>query len=118
MASEIRGAALKRGYDGDGDGRPDAQGVCGSTNATIQKDFGNACLTLKQNNDKVDTNATLANVGVGIAIVGGVFATAWLIAVPLVNRKREQSGTGTINIPTLRPYAGPNNGGFVLSGSF
>jgi hypothetical protein len=47
VAEEIRQAAIKRGYDGDGDGQPDAKGVCGSTNPTIQKDFANACARLK-----------------------------------------------------------------------
>jgi len=47
IAEEIRQAAIKRGYDGDGDGIPDAKGVCESTNATIQTDFAKACADLK-----------------------------------------------------------------------
>lgn len=106
VASEIRDAANKRGIS--------SVGVCSSSNAAIQKDFGGACATLKQNNDKVDTNATIANVSAGVMVVGGIFATAWLIAVPMVNRKRNKSA----ELPVITPYAGYGNGGFTLSGSF
>ena len=47
IEDEIRAAAIKRGYDGDGDGVPDAKGVCGSTNAAVQKDFASACERLR-----------------------------------------------------------------------
>ena len=127
VASSIRDAALKprlpnypNGYDGNGDGKPDAIGICTSTDPTIVKDFSTACQTLKQNNDKVDTNATLANVGVGFVIAGGLFSAAWLITVPIVNRNRDHSASsdGGFKMPTIKPYAGPNNGGLTLSGSF
>jgi len=94
-----------------------ATGICTSTAKDDVARFGAACQTLKQNNDKVDTNATIANVAIGVAVVGGIFATAWLVAVPVVNRKREHSA-GPIKNPVLTPYAGFNNGGFELSGSF
>jgi hypothetical protein len=94
-----------------------ATGICTSTIKDDVTRFGDACKTLKQNNDKVDTNATIANVSIGIAVVGAIFATAWLVAVPVVNRKREHSA-GLIKDPVLTPYAGFDNGGFNLSGSF
>jgi hypothetical protein len=106
VASEIRDAANKRGIS--------SVGVCTSTNVSIQKDFGGACNTLKTNNDKVNTNATIANVSVGVMVVGALFATSWLIAVPIVNRKRNK----TAELPVITPYAGYGNGGFTLSGSF
>lgn len=102
---------------------PNAPGICSSTDpATVQR-FGPACQTLRENNDKVDTNATIANVSLGVAIVGGIFAAAWLIAVPVVNRKRAresapQASTVTPKSPHVTPYAGYNNGGFVFSGEF
>lgn len=121
VAGEIRNAAIKRGYDGDGDGVPDAKGVCGSSDATIQRDFGNACTTLKQNNDKVDTNATIANVSVVVMIVGAATAAGWYLFAP---KRDEGSGTAKAtpkkspSTPILTPYAGYGSGGFVLSGSF
>ncbi len=106
VAQEIRDAANKRGIS--------SLGVCSSTNASIQKDFGGACSTLKQNNNKVDTNATIANVSGVVMGVGAAFAISWLIVVPIVNRKRNKSA----EIPLITPYAGYGNGGFTLSGSF
>jgi hypothetical protein len=106
VASEIRDAANKRGIS--------SVGVCSSTNASIQKDFGGACTTLKQNNDKVNTNATIVNVSGVVMGVGAAFAITWLIAVPIVNRKRNN----TAELPMITPYAGYGSGGFNLSGSF
>jgi hypothetical protein len=95
-----------------------SKGVCTSTDPSIQTRFNSACTTLKDNNDKVDTNATIANIGLGTFIVAGAFTAAWFIAVPIVNRNRERSGLGPIKVPTLRPYAGPGNGGLSLDGTF
>jgi hypothetical protein len=118
VAAEIRNAAIKRGYDGDHNGVPDAKGVCSDPTPTIRADFSSACTTLQQNNDKVNTNATIANVSVVTMIVGGAFAATWLIAVPIVNSKRSKSATGPSMVPVLVPYAGFGTGGFRLSGSF
>ena len=46
IEQEIRDGAIKRGYDGDGDGAPDAKGVCGSVNESIKKDFSAICADL------------------------------------------------------------------------
>lgn len=124
VADEIRDAAIRRGYDGDGDGTPDAKGVCGSSNPTIQRDFANACGTLRENNDKVDTNATIANVSVVVMVLGLATAAGWYLFAP----KRDDSAPSTasaakptpkrISVPLLAPYAGYGSGGFILSGSF
>jgi hypothetical protein len=94
-----------------------AKGICTSTAADDVTRFGPACTTLKQNNDKVDTNATIANVSGVIAGVAGVFAIAWLVTVPIVNRKRDHSA-GWIKNPVLTPYAGFGDGGLNLAGQF
>ena len=111
VTNSIRDAAAKRGVS--------SAGVCTSTNATIQKDFGAACQTLKQNNDKVDTNATIANVSLIVMGVGLVTAAGFYLFGP----KRDDEKTGSATpikpaSPVLTPYAGYGNGGFVLSGSF
>ncbi len=128
VAGEIRDAAIRRSYDGDGDGRPDAKGVCNDTSAAVVKDFGNACATLKENNDKVDTNATIANVSLVVMGVGLLTAAGWYLFAP--KREDQQSGAAGAKSdqarrdsvrptpPILVPYAGYGNGGFVLSGSF
>lgn len=92
-----------------------AQGICSSTNPADQR-FVAACQTLKDNNDKVDTNATIANVSLGFAIPATIFAVAWLVAVPIVNKKRNKADA--LPPPTFTPYAGPSNGGFTLTQSF
>ena len=90
-----------------------------STNAAIQKDFGSACTTLKQNNDKVDTNATIANVSL---VVMGVGARSRPSAGTSSRRSATISarptGASKPAAPVLTPYAGYGNGGFILSGSF
>ncbi len=116
VAGEIRTAAIKRGYDGDHNGIPDAKGICSDTNPQIVLDFSSACTTLQQNNDKVNTNATIANVSAVVLVVGGVFTATWLIAVPIINHKR--TGAASPMVPVLSPYAGVGGGGFTLSGQF
>jgi hypothetical protein len=49
-----------------------------------------------------------------VAVVSSVFAAAWLIAVPAVNRNRKHA----VNHPVLTPYAGVSGAGFELEGSF
>ena len=95
-----------------------SSGICTSPNVDDVNRFGAACQTLKKNNETVDTNARIANVAIGAAVVSGVFATAWLIAVPIVNRKRERAALGPVHNPTLTPYAGYESGGLQLSGTF
>ncbi len=92
-------------------------GICVSTAKEDVARFGEACATFKQNNDNVNTNATIANVSIGVAVASGIFAAAWLIAVPRVNRGRESS-TGWIKDPRLTPYTGSRTGGLEFTGSF
>jgi hypothetical protein len=111
VAQEIRDAATKRGIS--------TTGVCTSTNASIQKDFGAACSTLKSNNDKVNTNATIANVSLVVMGVGLVTAVGWYLFAPKKDDAKSADATKpTKSSPVLTPYAGYNNGGFALSGSF
>jgi hypothetical protein len=124
VARSIRDAAIKRGYDGNKDGIPDASGVCTDQTPAIKKDFTDACTTLQSNNDKVNTNATIANVSLVIMGVGAVTAVGWYLFAP---KRDDQPPSSTAssgaaktikNTTVLTPYAGYGNGGFVLSGSF
>ncbi len=92
-----------------------AQGICSSTAQADITRFGPACQTLKDNNSKVDTNATIANVSLAVAIPATLFAVTWLIVIPIVNKKRSQSA---FIEPTITPYAGPGEGGLNLSTRF
>ena len=114
VANEIRTAASRRGVT--------PTGVCSSSDATIQKDFGNACTTLKENNDKVDTNATIANVSIVVMILGLATAGGWYLFAPKRDDSKAADNKNPLGPkappPLLTPYAGYGSGGFVLSGSF
>ena len=114
VASEIRQKA-----------GPDAPGICSRTDTATVERFGPACQTLKDNNDKVDTNATIANVSIGVMITGFVFSGIYYLAA---NKKDDESEpapapaaappvNGILN-PKFTPYAGYGNGGFMLTGEF
>lgn len=111
VASDIRTAAQQRGIP--------SQGVCSSTNPSIQKDFANACKTLKDNNNKVDTDATIANISLVVMGVGLLTAAGWYLFGP----KRDSSSTSAAKKSApppvvVTPYAGWRSGGLTLSGSF
>lgn len=105
VADEIRSAAQARGIP--------SQGVCNSTNPSVQRDFANACATLQDNNDKVDTNALVANVSLGVMGAGLVFAAGWYLFAP----KRDE-GRPAAARTFVTPYGGYGNAGLNVSGSF
>jgi hypothetical protein len=72
-----------------------------------------ACDRFVSNNNDVNTDATVANLALGIA---GVAALAGLVYW-LVATKREASPSGAQG-PVLTPIIGPSVGGLDLSGSF
>jgi len=108
VASDIRKAAQQRGIS--------SQGVCSSTNAQTQKDFGAACKTLKDNNDKVDTNATIANVSLVVMGVGFLTAAGWYLFAP--KREDHAPPPSAKYKPVITPYASWNESGLVMSGAF
>jgi hypothetical protein len=93
-------------------------GACNST-AAGASDLASACATLRDNNSKVDTNATIANVSIGVGIAGLAFAGIWYLAAAKRDDVTLPSTTGIApKKPIFMPYAGPNNGGFSFSGEF
>ncbi|MDB4996032.1 MAG: Thiol-disulfide isomerase [Myxococcaceae bacterium] len=89
-------------------------GVCASTNANDQRKFGAACTALKDNNSKVDTDATLANIGIGVAIGGVVLAAGWYLFAP----KKDADTAALRNGPRLTPLIGGDLKGAAFSSSF
>jgi len=63
------------------------KGTCTSTDAATQAQFGAACAQLRDNNDKVNSDATVANIGLGVGIAGAVLGTTWLIVAGVHNSK-------------------------------
>jgi hypothetical protein len=101
VANQIRSAA----------GSPAAaQGICTRTDPATVGRFGSACSTLKDDNDKVDTNATIANVSLVVMGVGFATAAGWYLFGP-----KKESSSGQVRVV---PYGGWGNAGVNLGGSF
>ncbi|MDF2698073.1 MAG: Thiol-disulfide isomerase, partial [Labilithrix sp.] len=81
VADQIRVAANAR--------KIPTQGACNNPAGT---DFAEACQTLKENNDKVDTNAAVANVSLAVMGAGVVFAGVWYLAAPKRDDAKPQTG--------------------------
>ncbi|MBX3212874.1 MAG: hypothetical protein KF850_12625 [Labilithrix sp.] len=110
VAGDIRDAARLRGVP--------AQGVCNDPN---QPDFADACQTLKDNNSKVDTNATIANVSLVVMGVGLAVAGVWYLAGPKRDDARPAEpaqGKRSPTRPLVTPWAGWNSGGLSVAGEF
>jgi hypothetical protein len=100
VTAQIRNAAAARNLP--------AQGVCNRGVA----DLANACQTLKDNNSKVDTDATIANISLGVMGVGLAVAVGWYLFAPKRGDEKPTQG----HAPVVTPYAGYGTGGLVLSG--
>lgn len=113
VANQIRSAATNSGLD--------PSGLCNTTDASQQARFGGACATLRDNNDKVNTNTTIANVSLVVMGAGVLFAGGWYLFSP---KKGEQKTEGApppaAARPTVKitPYAGAGQGGLTVFGSF
>jgi hypothetical protein len=68
--------------------------------------FGPLCVALQDNVNTANTDNTLANVGVGVAIGGAVLAVGWYLLAP----KREQSGTTAASATFVPVFGGPREG--------
>jgi hypothetical protein len=100
VTTQIRNAAAARNIP--------TQGACNRGNP----DLASACQILKDNNGKVDTDATIANVSLVVMGVGLVVAGGWYLFGP--KRADEKPTQG--HAPVLTPYAGWGNAGLMLSG--
>jgi len=87
----------------------DTKGACNAGLSTLV----NACKTLKDNNSKVSDDAAAANVSIGIAAAGAVFAGAWYLFAP---KKDDQKPATGLAHPHVTPWATWNGGGLTLSG--
>jgi hypothetical protein len=82
--------------------------------------FAQACSTLNDDYNAVNTDALLGNIGLGIAIAGVALAGGWYLFAP-----KRDSGTVTTGqqsssatTPTLAPMVGLHTTGLSLSGAF
>lgn len=93
------------------------QPICSSSAKVDQDKFGRACAALKDNIDKVDADATVANIAVVVAALGAATALGWFLFAP---RKKEEAGPaqGTWKNPKVTPVYAPGYGGLSLGGTF
>lgn len=108
VAADIRNKATTQ-Y-----GQP-AQGAC--NNPALKPNFDKACATLRDNNDKVDSNATIANVSLVVMAVGAVGTVAYFFAGPKRGEKKDArlEKPSFVQSPKLSPWAGYQSGGLTLS---
>jgi len=108
VANDIRRAADARGIS--------RTGACFNPSAP---EFTDACNTLRDNNDKVDTNATVANVSLVVMGVGFLGAGIYYLAAPKKGEAKQDVTTGRARAPkrpVVTPWAGWNAGGLTISG--
>jgi hypothetical protein len=90
-----------------------SNGTCVNPNAT----FKDACNAFVQDNNDVNTDATIGNIGVAAGIIGLAGAGLYWILAP----KKDDSAspaTGSLTRPMVTPMLGRTVGGLTVSGSF
>ncbi|AKV00006.1 Thiol-disulfide isomerase [Labilithrix luteola] len=111
VADQIRSAAKASNLD--------PGGLCNDPRQ--QTRFGGACATLRDNNDKVDTNTIIANVSLVVMGAGLLTAAGWYLFAPKKGEpKTEGAAPATAMRPTVQvtPYGGAGQGGLTVFGSF
>jgi hypothetical protein len=89
-------------------------GVCSSTNTQDVATFGKACSALNDDNNAVNTDATVGNVALGVGILAALGTAAYYMAAS----KTESSSTTSTRGPVVTPLLGPRVGGLSISGTF
>ena len=102
-------------------------GICSSTsNANVTK-FGAACNALQQDIDHANTDTTVANVGIAVAIIGVVGGAAWYLFSPKKDDASNDSAPPPVNAPApppaakidvVAPWMGWGSGGLAVHGTF
>ncbi len=104
VANTIRAYAISKN-------QPTA-GACSNPNIA---EVAGTCSTLNDNNGKVDTNATIANVSLVVMGLGLGLAGGWYLFAPKRDDARPAAG---ISMPIVTPWAASNSGGVSIAGQF
>ncbi|WP_394842406.1 hypothetical protein LZC95_35725 [Pendulispora brunnea] len=93
------------------------RGICNDPSATRYRE---ACNALRDNNDKVDKNATVGNIALGVGIAGAVFGATWLIVASVHNSKAGKEAAPAPSTGFIRPVPMvlSNAKGLALEGAF
>jgi hypothetical protein len=76
--------------------------------------FEAACSDLTSDQSQVNTDALVANVGLGVAIAGAAFGLGWYLFAP----KQDAAPASSGNVGTFLPILGPSMNGLGYGGSF
>jgi hypothetical protein len=95
------------------------KGTCTSTDPATVNTYGKACSALQDDNNKVDTDAAIGNVGLAVGIVGIAFGAIWLpIALSHNKKVPEEPKPQALSVTSVHPIVGPRMNGLGLEGSF
>jgi hypothetical protein len=89
---------------------PNSAGAC----VHPQGSLVGGCSALSSDGNDVNTDATVANVGIAAGVIGGAFALGWYFWGP----RSTSTSSSTASSPHLAPMVGPRVGGLTLGGSF
>jgi len=116
VASQIKQAAELSLTSGEADARWNKNaGPCNTGNQTAKfnASFSKACAALADDNDKVNTDATVANIGLGVGIAASVFVVGyWLLA------SKGEDTSGSWKPPLVLPMVGQGLGVMTVGGRF
>jgi hypothetical protein len=109
-SSNAQSVATQIDHAASASGVQSSKGLCLNPPQNLQ----HGCQTLQNDNSLVDSDATAANVGLGVGIAGVVFGLGWYLFAP----KREVASTATGASGTFVPIVSPYWRGLGYEGSF
>jgi hypothetical protein len=102
-------------------------GICSSTKTADVNKYGGACQALQQDIDHANTDTTIANVGIAVAVIGVVGGAAWYLFSPKKDADAPSDSTAPAPTPAappaakidlVAPWMGWGSGGLAVHGSF
>ena len=105
LVSEIQSSAQARGIS-------NTNGLCLNTTTPSTKAFTSACQELSGDGNNVSADATAANVGIAVGVVGAAFAVGWYLLAP---KAKPDGGSARIQVS---PLGGVGVGGLQVGGAF
>lgn len=101
-------------------------GICSSTKVSDLQKYGGACAALQQDIDHANTDTTVANVGIAVAVIGVVGGAAWYLFSPKKDADASSDSAPTTappapagaKIDVVAPWMGWGSGGLAVHGTF
>jgi hypothetical protein len=100
-------------------------GICASTTTANVNKYGAACNALQQDINHANTDTTIANVGIVVAVIGVVGGAAWYLFSPKKDDDASSNPAPTsapppaaAKIDVVTPWMGWGSGGLAVHGTF